>query len=202
MGGPGVVAWGRGGARLSEARQFIEEALTIYREIGHRFYMQVMLTLLGCVSNSMRRYEEAQKYFQEALELSKQIGRVYNAIRTLAGLGEAALGLGDFQTARRYLLEALETPGSTPVILEAMVSWAMLLKKEAGQPEQKKQAVEILSLVTNHPITWQIYRDKAAFLLAELEAELSPEVVASAKARAKSRTLDEAVAEILQGDSA
>jgi tetratricopeptide (TPR) repeat protein len=232
VGGLGLVAWGSGEARLNEAKQLFEESLAICREIGHQSHIQIRLSLLGHVSNSLGSYEEARHYFQEAWDLAKQLGKKAEVSWIVAGLGETALGLGDFQEARTYLVEALETP-RIPIALEALVSWATLLKQEADlssasvvlpatgvtaggaasgvrpavgvaanqeRPaayEQKQQAVEILSLVFNHPATVQRYKDKAERLLAELEAELPPEMVAAAREQGQAETVKELVAKIL-----
>jgi tetratricopeptide (TPR) repeat protein len=223
IGGLGLVAWREGGAALNEAKQFYEESLALCREIGHQSHIHTRLVTLGQISNSLGRYKEAEGYFQEAWELSKQLGRKAEVSLMVAGLGGTALGLGDFGAARRYLLEALKTP-RLPIALEALVTWAALLKQEADLPalpqsspfdklrtslgegkqeggqlkyEQKQQAVEILSLVLNHPSVVQLYKDKAAYLLAELEAELPPEVVAAAWERGRTQTVGEMVAKIV-----
>lgn len=195
VGGLGLVAWGYGGTRLNEAKRFFEESLAICREIGHQSQIQIRLSLLGHVSNSLGSYEEAYRYFQEAWDLANQLDKKSEVWWIVAGLGEAALSSGNFQEARHYLLEALETP-RVPIALEALVSWATLLKQEANH-EQKQQAVEILSLALNHPATAQRYKEKAARLLAELEAELPPEVVVAARAQGQAETVGEVLAKIV-----
>ncbi len=211
VGGLGLVAWGRGGARLSEAKQLFEESLTLCRETGHHFEVIYRLGTLGYITNSMGRYEEAPRYFQEALDTARQLGYKAEVSWILAGLGEASLGLENYLAARNYLLEALETTSGTAYALPALISWAMLLEKEADVPaagvvagpevlanhEPKQRAAAILSLVINHPATWQVYRDKADRLLAELEAELPPEVFAAARRRGQAKTVDAVVEEIL-----
>jgi predicted ATPase/DNA-binding SARP family transcriptional activator len=210
VGGLSLVAWGYGGARLNEAKQLMEEALTMFREIGHRYQIEICLAFLGHISNSMGRYEEAQRYLQEAWDEAKRINPTFTMAWFLGGLSEAALGLGDLQAARHYLLEALENKIVPPTFL-ALVSWAMLLMKEADLPaagvaagqeappnhEQKQQAVEILSLVLSHPATWQVDKGKADRLLAGLKTELPPEVFAAARARGQAKTVDAVVEEIL-----
>ena len=57
--------------------------------------------------------------------------------------------------------------------------------------------MEILSLALNQPATIQLYKEKAACLLAELEAELPPEVVAAARERGRTQTVEEMVAKII-----
>jgi hypothetical protein len=90
--------------------------------------------------------------------------------------------------------------------------WAILLVKESklsfgddssqegtfSKEAKLEKALEILALVVQHRATWQVYKDKAARLLAELETGLPPEVVAAAQERGKTRTLEEVVAEILE----
>jgi hypothetical protein len=55
-----------------------------------------------------------------------------------------------------------------------------------------------LSLVLNHPATVQLYKDKAARLLAELEAELPPEVVVAAWGQGQAETVGEVVAKVVR----
>jgi len=200
IGGLGLVAWREGGVALNEAKQFFEESLALCREIGHQSHVHTRLVTLGHISNSLGRYKEAEGYFQEAWELSKQLGRKAEVSMMVAGLGVTALGLGDFEAARRYLLEALKTP-RVPIALEALVTWATLLKQEAdrqgNEGGQKQQAAEILSLALDHPALVQMYKDRAARLLAELEAELPPEVAAAAREQGRSQTVAEMVAKIV-----
>jgi hypothetical protein len=106
----------------------------------------------------------------------------------------------------------MDSGSPPPLILNTLAIWASLLMKESKQPfggdsshegafskEAKlEKALEILALVVHHRATWQVYRDKATHLLAELEAELPPEVVAAAQERGKTRKLEEVVAEILE----
>jgi len=90
-------------------------------------------------------------------------------------------------------------------VVNALVRWAALVVKESDvlghnnptRAEKREQAIEILALVLRLPTSWQIYKDSAARLLAELQTELSPEVVTAAQERGKSRSLDEVVAEIV-----
>jgi hypothetical protein len=58
-------------------------------------------------------------------------------------------------------------------------------------------ALELLALVIGHRLSWQMAKDQAAPLVAELEAELPPEVVAVAWERGQARDLDATVAELL-----
>ncbi len=208
LGGLSLVAWGEG--RLNEAKHLMEESLAVCRETGHQLEINQRLPLLGHITNSMGRYEESFSHFQEGLKLAKQF-HTSLVSWMLGGLGQAAVGLGNFQEARSYLLEALEIAKRTLDTLMAMVVWATLLQEEADRPvagavstqkppapqAQKQQAVAILSLVVNQPNIWQIFKDQAARLLTQLEAELPAELFAAAAARGRASTVEAMVAEIL-----
>ena len=77
--------------------------------------------------------------------------------------------------------------------LLTLVGIATLLTAEG----EKERALELLALVLHHPVSWQWTKNRAAPLVAELEAELSPEVVAAAQARGQARDLEATVAELL-----
>ena len=62
---------------------------------------------------------------------------------------------------------------------------------------EKERALELLALVLHHPISWQWAKDRAAPLVAQLEAELSPDVAAAAWERGRASDLEETVAELL-----
>ncbi|MCI0529446.1 MAG: hypothetical protein L0Y56_18560, partial [Nitrospira sp.] len=193
---------------LAEAKRLTGESLAICREIGYQSQVACRLFIVGDVINSLGEYQEAQPYGQEALAIARDMDYPYGIIGTFNNLGEAACGLRDFQAARQYLYEGLRAGMNARLfawVSRVLVSWATLLTKEGTFPvedspagrEKKEQAVELLTLALHHPATWQIHKDKAVYLLAELEAELPPEVVAAAQERGKARQLEEVVAEIL-----
>jgi len=211
-GGLALAAWGRGGESLSAARQLFEASLAMCREAGHRPETAYRLMFLGHVNNSMGRYDDARPYLQEALEMARQLGYKAEAAWILSGLGEMCLGLGQIQAAGTYVLEALTIAQALPNVLETLVTWAMVVRQEAGQPatsvaphqavpvegERRMWAMEILSLALSHPATRQVYKDKAARLLAELAIELPPEAGARARERGRARAVEDVVAAILE----
>jgi trehalose/maltose transport system substrate-binding protein len=208
LGGLGRAAWVQGDARLVEAKRLFEESLTICREISHRAEVVIRLGFLGGVNISLGDYEAAQKCFREALQLAREIGYQIGLAFSLNGLGEVACKLRDFQSARQYLSEALtiaidiQSPFDA---LEALMYWAILLTKDDAFPADTDssraartgQALELLALAINHPASWQIFKDKVARIIADLETELSPEIVAAVQMRGKARDLWVTTEEVL-----
>jgi serine/threonine protein kinase/tetratricopeptide (TPR) repeat protein len=205
----GWVAHCRSGSDLSQAIDHYQKTLTIYRQIGDRVGIAMSLADLALVTGEAGNYELAMPYGREGLAVAKEISDINFTINNLFVLGFVTCGLSDLQTSRTYLTEALQLArktrkaGST---MNTLFYFAVLLAKEGDlavshkqfDDKKKAKAIELLVIVTNHPITWQVYRDKAVFLLAELEAELPSEVVATAKAQGKTRTLEGMVTELLQ----
>jgi hypothetical protein len=62
---------------------------------------------------------------------------------------------------------------------------------------RREGALELLALILRPPVSWPWAKDRAAPLVAQLEAELPPDVVATAQERGQARDLDATVAELL-----
>ncbi len=217
------LAWGRGEARLAEAKSLFEESLIICREIGDPWVIGNRLARLGQICNELGEHRVAQQYALEGLKIAKEIRLSSSASifrRFLRVLGDAAAGLGDFQIARQYLYQSLKLAIDGKLFspaLATLVSLAKLLTKEDilakegilareevlatdyGDIENAKnaQALELLTLVIHHPASWQMYKDQAVRLVAELATGLPPQVVAAAQERGVARDLWATAAELL-----
>lgn len=192
IGGLGLVAWGEGGDHLPQAQLLLAESLAINRAIGHRLEVARRLGYLGAVANCRKDYTAAQTYLQEALAISRDIGHTFGISWALCELGTAVLGSGDKLAAWDYYAEALETAVQSqdiPVVLDTVIALAHLLEPE--------RAVEMLTMVIQHPTTWQIMKDKAGRYLAKLESQLPSTDFAAAQKRSQTKSLEESVVEIL-----
>jgi hypothetical protein len=111
-------------------------------------------------------------------------------------MGCVNLALGQPQIAKDYFLKSIKiaTETQTPsMALDALLGMAMFLKEEG----KKERALELLASPLHHPASWQIFKERAARLLAELEIELPSEVVSAALERGQVRKLADVVTEIL-----
>jgi tetratricopeptide (TPR) repeat protein len=204
----GWVAWCMGGSGLSEAIDQYQKALAIYRQIGARMDISTSCGDLAVAIGESGNYELAIQYGLEGLAVAKEISEIRYITYNLYGLGAATCSLGHLQAGRNYLTEALHLAWEAQHIdniINILFYFATLLVKESHgaaspelfDPQKKTKALELLALVIGHPAPWQPIKDRAARLLAELEADLPPEVVAAAQERGKSRPLVEVVAELV-----
>jgi predicted ATPase/transcriptional regulator with XRE-family HTH domain len=182
-----------------------EQAIAIYREIGHRSYLALCLGFLAHAYYELGQYDKALQFAHEGVTLAGEIGNLDHKSTCLCYLGAVEAALGEVQSSQGHLMEALKTayamqmPSVSPI---ALLYLGTLLMKEgdaAGvtQPvklQKKAKALELFTLVRHHPATQQIFKDRAARLQAELEADLPREVVTAAQERGKTRQLVEVVA--------
>jgi hypothetical protein len=121
------------------------------------------------------------------------------------------MSAGDFAAARQALTEALQRalvaqyPFFTVIAFYYFAELLALESHNADLPlalEQKSLAVALLSCVRTQPATWQIYRDKAAHLQAEIERILPAEMLATAIARGQACSLEELASSLQPPDPA
>jgi tetratricopeptide (TPR) repeat protein len=179
-----------------EAKKLWQESFTIYREIGNPWGMAWALGNRGELANVLGEHAEAFHLAQESLALFKKIDARRGISWSLKVLGDAACGLGDLAAAKRHFRQALET-----VVLVGVASFAPLtlvgIAALMAAEGERERALELLTLVLHQPIAWQWVEDRAAPLVAELEAELPADVVVAAWERGRARDLDATVAELL-----
>ena len=185
-----------------------EQAIAIYREIGHRSYLALCLGFLAHAYYELGQYDKALQFAHEGVTLAGEIGNLDHKSTCLCYLGAVEAALGEVQSSQGHLMEALKTayamqmPSVSPIALLYLGTLWVKEGDAAGVTEpiklqKKTQALELFSLVRHHPATWQIFKDRAARLQAELEADLPREVVAAAQERGKTRQLAEVVAELV-----
>jgi predicted ATPase/DNA-binding SARP family transcriptional activator len=183
-------------AEYEKAKQLWHESLAIHKEIGNLRGVVGVLADLSEAAVALGEYEEAARLAQQSLALHKKLDDRFGMAWSLRVLANAACGLGDLQGARKYFSQALETATTvrwTSVTLLALVGVGALLATEG----KKERALELLALILHHPLSWRWTKDRAAPLVAELEAELPPDVVAAAQERGRARDLEATVKELL-----
>jgi hypothetical protein len=206
LGGLGLVAWAVGGAGATKAIPYAERGLALSRDIGHQLHIAGRLSILGLLANSAGNYAQAQQYGQEALAIARRLDSPIFICFGLCVLGGAAGGLNEFQAGRKYLVEALQITFRArliPQVLDTLFDFADLLVKESrwgsiSEPAPSQQAaLAQLVLISHHPQTKHIAKERANRLIAQLETTLPADVVVAAKAQGQSQTLEGMIKEIV-----
>ena len=91
-----------------EARAYLEESLTLCRELGYVIGIIDQLTWLGQLARRMGDYASAHSWLTQALKILRNLDSKYFLLSYIIGLlGEVSLQQGDYETARVYLEESL-----------------------------------------------------------------------------------------------
>ncbi len=182
--------------KYSQANQLYQESLSLYREIDYQYGISAALNYLGQVAYLSGEYADAETLLRESLDINRETGNRREITSSLRRLGDMAREKGAYDEAKRRYDEALQLAmeiQALPLTLEVLTSVARLF----GGEEKSERAVELLAFVLHQTKGGPEIRDRAAGLLAELEAGLLPAVVALGSARGRERTLDNLIAEIL-----
>ncbi len=194
-----LMVLGRDACGLGEyeqGKQLYHECLAILRGIGDLSGVAVALGDLSELATVLGEYAEAAGLAQESLAMDEKLGYPVQIAWASRVLGNVAREQNDLEGARRYLRRALEmgmSAGATAPALLTITGIAALLMREG----ELEWPAELLALVLHHPSTWRWTKDRAAPLVAKLEAALAPERFAAAQERGRARDLDATVKELL-----
>jgi tetratricopeptide (TPR) repeat protein len=183
--------------QYARARVFYEQSLSIFQELGERWWTVDRFDALGKIGLASGELEQAGARYQEALALAEELADLEHLASALCGLGEVALATGNVQAARQHYHRALQVALEDPRVdtrLHTLVSLARLYAY-AREPEL---VIELLALVRRTRLDyWSDILRGTESLLSELRSELSPEAYAAAQARGRARELGATLKELL-----
>jgi tetratricopeptide (TPR) repeat protein len=98
-----------------------QQALAIYRELGQRNQVAVMLNNIGDSCRLRNDYTSALSLYSEALSIARDIGDRDHEIWYMTNLAGARIGLGEYDAAEADLKAVLDVPEAkrSPMLPEA-----------------------------------------------------------------------------------
>jgi tetratricopeptide (TPR) repeat protein len=105
--------------RLVECEQQFQEALRIFKDLGHRARIAEVLSRLGDVSLTQGQLAEAECLYRESEGHAEGINRPKTRAYNLLGFARIAYRRGDCEAAREYARQARETFGNLGIADEA-----------------------------------------------------------------------------------
>ena len=176
--------WADATGNFRQGMQYHQEALQIFRILGAQSGQAYALSRMSVSAWELGDFMAALQYGQEGYACFKAIGHRWGIAASLGRIGFAELGLENYAEARGHFLQGLKSaqenhmPGPS---IYALIGLAIL---EARQGETEV-AVEMLTVVINHPVTPSTYKAIAEKELALLEANLMEETFSTAQTRGR-----------------
>ena len=94
-------------AEYELAAHNLEQALTIYQELGDRFAEGTILTNLGESARFQGDYSQAKAYYQASVEIVQQVGNKTRELIYKLNLNTAKVALGEYEDAAASLAELI-----------------------------------------------------------------------------------------------
>lgn len=183
--------------RYDVARTALQESVALNKSVGARWNLGHAYEGLGAVARAQGAHQQAVDLFQKCVDTFTELGGRFYAAHGLAEMGRSLFALGNDTEAGRAWHESLRIAteiNGTPVALYALIGLASLLAKRGDFED----ALEMTLIISNHPASSHDTRNRAAQLVAEMEAQLPRHGVEAVQARVQARPFKDAVDEVLK----
>ena len=190
-----------------KARKLAKRNLDLYEEIGDVIGGTTPDIILGHAALAFGEHEEARGYYLRCLRRSEKTGFYYSLQTASKYLGKVSTSMGNTIDADRYLAQSLTIArdiGFVRDIVNLVYEFARLRVVQ----EEFEHAVELLSLVIQHPASQQKrwlegrIQDSAKDLLSSIEGEFTRKSYLAALERGRELELDDTVTELLRSSGA
>jgi predicted ATPase/DNA-binding CsgD family transcriptional regulator/transcriptional regulator with XRE-family HTH domain len=191
---------------IESADRCFQDALAIFTELGRQVSMGMCVAEVALVLAATDRAERAVALARQAVAVTRHKDSQQMLAYSLNCLGAVLIAAGAPVEARSTLREALQCAwqgGYTGFVMIAFCYFAELLTRERRDAAPRDElegislAVALLNCVRTDAATWQVFKDKAATLLAEIAGALPPATPTAAMRSGESRTVAELVGMVL-----
>jgi predicted ATPase/class 3 adenylate cyclase len=90
------------------ARDYFQQSLAIFQELGNQSGKGMVLANLGWLSGILGDYPSAMSYYEQALKISRELGQRLEEMYTYINLSASAYGQGDAAGALKWAQQAQE----------------------------------------------------------------------------------------------
>jgi predicted ATPase/transcriptional regulator with XRE-family HTH domain len=188
----GAIAVGK----YEEARAASEESIAINRLVGDRWGLGVSYRGLGLVAQAHDEHAMALDSLRRSLQIFTELGSHWDVARTLSDIAQSTFAIGNDYEARNLWRESLRLAMDTQGLLaaiDAIVGIAGMETKEGNN----QQALELVTVVLNHPAATQEARNRAQVLQGILASQLAPKQFETIQSLVKNRSFQSIVDDML-----
>jgi tetratricopeptide (TPR) repeat protein len=182
----------------AQAERLMEEGLALSQQVRYPTGIGIAFYGLAMVAQARGDRQAASAHYEAGCAAFRESGDVRSLARVMTHHGLNAVALGDPIRASEILSSALRLAhecGSSPIMMEALAGLAAV-RAQAGAWDP---ALELASLVLEHPASTQDAKNVVASVNAQLQTHLPSEQIETARQRARSIDLAEVVQRVLAG---
>ncbi len=185
------------------ARALYEESLTLKREIGDKRGIAASLNNLGEVAYLQDDHTGARQLYEESLAAYRELGDKRGIALSLNDLARVDVATHNIPVARAHLHESLTLRrdlGDKQGLAAGLVTRAAIASADGDHARAARLASAAQTLLETIGAAFDpLDRDASNRALVTAREQLSPEAFAAARTAGQGLTLDEAVAEALEG---
>jgi tetratricopeptide (TPR) repeat protein len=183
------------------AQKFFEESLQLFRDVGWRSRIALVLNGLGELARANGDYERADALYQEGFGLYRELGDKMRIAVVLNNLGFVALHREDTTRARTAFAESLELWSALDAprgIPESLVGLAGVIATSGKSTDASRLLAAAIAFRDANRVVWEP-RDRAEFerTVMLVRAQLDQDSFDLAWAKGSALTQQQAVAHAL-----
>ncbi len=185
-----------------QAGRLAESSLRISEESGDLIGSIYALSVLGGAAFNLGEYGKSREYYLRFLSTSEKVGYRWAIANSSKYLGRVALAMDEIEEAEAYFHQSLRIAEDIGLGRDTINLLCEFARVRAAQ-EREEQAVELLTLVLEHPARRQTrwgegrIRDSAQRILDELVVKLPSDIYATALERGQALELEDVVSTLL-----
>ena len=182
---------------LSKAESLLQQCAALHQDTPMSKVQAFYFKGMGDLALDKGDPQAALRYFEQSQALARRDYNYWCIFYSGFGMARAALASGDLAAARKHIACGINTPEvgvSPPLFTYGLGVWAEWCAANQDYP----RAVELGSLVSQHPATWQDVRDRADQLILRCATRLPAREFSSAQARARKLDLLATIKELSQ----
>ena len=133
----------------ADARRFLEEAWTIFRELGDPHHEIMTMQVLGELKSEQGDYQEAMEIYQALLVEGEKVGNAFLAIGMLYGLVNIYAMMGEYASSFHYahtLQQKFAAIGEKTMVAHALSSESLMALRFDTLEHARQTRLESLAL--------------------------------------------------------
>jgi predicted ATPase/DNA-binding SARP family transcriptional activator len=201
------IVWGllelgeieRVAGNLDKAQSLLQQCNAMHQDTPRSEVQAFYYKGMADLALDRGEHETAMRHFEQSRELARRDYNSWCVVYSDLGLGRSTLASGDLPATREHLFNAFnilrdEWGSMPPLYTLGLEIWA----EYCAARGDFRRAVELSSLVIQHPATWQDYRDRAGQLIQRCAAHLPSGELSAAQVKGRKLDLFDTTQEILE----